>query len=703
MNILIVANGMDIGGAETHITELCRVLVLMSHEVTVLSPYGVYTECLRACGVRCIALPAYQKTVASFFSVCRTVSYVCKQIKPDVVHSHARPMALACALVCHMLGLPHVTTAHLPFDRKSLREYMTVWGDATLSVSADITRHLLRVYGVDRQQIFETVNGIDTSRFRAKGGCAPYLTHVSRLDRDRAKTAELLLSCAEAIFDSGVCDRIVIVGDGSERARLTRRAEQINKKLGKPFVFMAGKQSDILPFLRDRPVFVGVSRAALEAMACECSVILSGNEGYIGCVRKDTLSLQYKENFCARSGEKASAASLLRDVRRAFALSSDERMRLGRSMRTFVLQHYGTEKMACDALRAYRFAIHRQSRGHTTILCGYFGQGNAGDEIVLRSLADRYRKNGVYSIAVIGGKNSRLRVEDCYVKRIGKYNLPSFLRHIKQGDCFALAGGNLLQNQTGNLSLAYYLALSYLARVKGARVQILRGGIGDLDGKLAKRACAHIVQGCDTVTMRTPKDIRAAMTLTEGRSPIRHECDASLLSPLCRFEKPTKRARVHVAVALRVPRTHQEKKETVVLLRRLTASSGKTPRFLPFHQGEDEEYARMLREKVGVGDITRWRNATDIARIMRESDFCITSRLHAVYAALLCGIPCYALDYDRKMRAHINYMMQCARAVGCPSPVMLISADSLYLKSLPKLGRGDYARLCAAMVTGEGL
>ena len=694
---------MDIGGAETHITELCRVLIASHHRVTVLSPYGVYTEKLKKYGACCIAMPAYRKSVRSFLAGCKAVYSACRMLRPDVVHSHARPIALQCAIVCHQLGLPHVTTAHLPFARTSIREYMTVWGDATLSVSRDITRHLQKVYGLSASRIFETVNGIDTKIFRASGGCAPLIVHVSRLDRDRSRTAELLLSCAEAVYRDGKCEKIVIVGDGSEYPRLKGRADTINRRLGTSFVCMKGKQSDVPHFLEDRPVFIGVSRAALEAMASECTVILSGNEGYIGLLESEMLPCQYKENFCARSGKRANRASLLADIRRALGMPAETRLNIGRRSRVFVQEYYETARMAKDAERAYHFARARKSRGHTTILCGYFGYGNAGDELVLHSLMEAYRKKGRARIAVIGGKENRRNTADASVKRISKYHILALLLAVRKGDCFVLSGGNLLQNQTGNLSLLYYLAVAYLARCMGARVEIWRGGIGELHGRFANWASGGMLRLCAEITLRTPRDIADARRLIGERHRIRYECDAALLSPLYRFQSKEKKISGKYTVSLRIPKTRLEQRQTVALLRTISNKGEKMPLFLPFHQKEDVPYAKELQLKVGKGDVARWERTEDILNLMQETDFCITSRLHAVYASLLCGIPCYALDYDRKMRAHVSHVKQCARAVACPSPVVLIRAGSQCLPPLPKLSKGDYARLCAAMVTGGGL
>ena len=44
---------------------------------------------------------------------------------------------------------------------------------------------------------------------------------------------------------------------------------------------MTNARTDINKFAVSGKIFIGVSRAALEAMACERPVIVAGNEGYL--------------------------------------------------------------------------------------------------------------------------------------------------------------------------------------------------------------------------------------------------------------------------------------------------------------------------------------------------------------------------------------------------------------------------------------
>lgn len=72
-------------------------------------------------------------------------------------------------------------------------------------------------------------------------------------------------------------------------------------------------------------IFVGVSRAALEAMSAEKPVIVAGNEGYIGIFNNDKLETSQENNFCCRGCEMSSNELLIRDVIRLIQLSDDEK------------------------------------------------------------------------------------------------------------------------------------------------------------------------------------------------------------------------------------------------------------------------------------------------------------------------------------------------------------------------------------------
>lgn len=60
---------------------------------------------------------------------------------------------------------------------------------------------------------------------------------------------------------------------------------------------MTGARTDINELISVATVFVGVSRAALEAMAGGKTVIVAGNEGYIGLFEQNKLQTARENNF----------------------------------------------------------------------------------------------------------------------------------------------------------------------------------------------------------------------------------------------------------------------------------------------------------------------------------------------------------------------------------------------------------------------
>lgn len=68
-------------------------------------------------------------------------------------------------------------------------------------------------------------------------------------------------------------------------------ADSVNQKLGRDVIVLTGARTDINKLIAPCKLFVGVSRAALEAMAADKPVIIAGNEDISDCLTKANLRL----------------------------------------------------------------------------------------------------------------------------------------------------------------------------------------------------------------------------------------------------------------------------------------------------------------------------------------------------------------------------------------------------------------------------
>jgi len=99
LKILMTTMSMDIGGAETHILELCKLLAKRGHNISLVSNGGVYVSDLEEAGVKHIIAPLHRRDIPS---ICRSyfvLKRIIKQERPDIVHAHARIPGFICGMI----------------------------------------------------------------------------------------------------------------------------------------------------------------------------------------------------------------------------------------------------------------------------------------------------------------------------------------------------------------------------------------------------------------------------------------------------------------------------------------------------------------------------------------------------------------------------------------------------------------------------
>lgn len=295
MKILMATMGLDIGGAETHIVELSKELKSRGHQVAVVSNGGVYVPEIEAAGIRHYAAPLNRRSVGSMLQAQRILRQVIAREKPDIVHAHARIPAFLCGRLQKSMGFAFVTSCHGVYQVSGALRLLSNWGERTLAVSEDIRDYLIRQYNVPQEHITLTINGIDTDKFSPALtgetvrrefdlGDGPVIAHVSRLDPETVYTARQLVELAPALCRDYPGLHILIVGGGGAFEPLKAQAEEVNRKLGRQCVILTGPRTDVNQLVAACGLFVGVSRAALEAMAACKPVVLPGPRGTPACL-----------------------------------------------------------------------------------------------------------------------------------------------------------------------------------------------------------------------------------------------------------------------------------------------------------------------------------------------------------------------------------------------------------------------------------
>lgn len=507
--ILMALMSLDIGGAETHVVELSKELRRMGHDVVVVSNGGVYVPELEAAGIRHYAVPMHRRSPMLMLQALFRLQSVIRREKPDVVHAHARIPAFLCGLLQPLMGFPFVTSCHGVFTVTGMLRRMTNWGQRTVAVSEDIRDYLKQEYGVPDSHIQLTINGIDTGRFSPdtcgdpvrtelalEGG--PVVVHVSRLDGVVDTVARQLIELAPRLAESVPGIQIVVAGGGVSLDALRTRAEEINARLGRRCLILTGPRTDINQILACGDLFVGVSRAALEAMAAGLPTLLAGFQGFGGLFSPSLLDLAVNSNFCFRGCSLPTEEGLFDAILQGLSLSPEERNELGLYGRQVILDHYSVRRMTEDCLSAYQQVWNPIQ----VVMSGYYGFNNLGDEAILLSIRRRLSElDPTISLTVLS--NDPEQTARRYgVKAIPRFHLLQVRRALKRCDLLLSGGGSLLQDRTSTRSLVYYLSIIQLAKHFRKPVLLYANGIGPVTKPANRRRVKRVLDQADVITLR---------------------------------------------------------------------------------------------------------------------------------------------------------------------------------------------------------
>ncbi len=661
MKILLLADHMENGGAETHIYELSRFLFQKGHFVTILSHGGKIADSLAKQGIR--TLPYGRDPLITLWRILR-------EYKPDIVHAHTRQSAFFCRLLLAITPFSFVFTAHAHFAPDPIKDALSFFPKHIITVSSDIAKHLVQHFHIAPSHISVIENGVDTESFcpkRDNADCFNIVT-VSRLDPDCSLTASLLCQLAPILSREIPKLCITVVGGGRALGRIQRLAAKANAICGRAVVRAVGQKQNVLPYLQSASLFVGVSRAALEAMSCGVPVILSGNEGYLGLAVGNTLTLAEHGNFCARGHQTPNADCLFQDILEVFSdFSLAKKARL--DGRRQVLLYHTTEHMGEKTLRVYRNALHNHQQGRKSdiLLCGYYGYGNLGDELSLAAIFShltarasqiKQKKQAAFPsgsppdlhLSVLVPRGKRYAGLDC----TDRFDPRAVIQAIRDTGVLVLGGGSLLQNKTSNRSLLYYLALLEIAYLLGIPTMLYGSGIGPIYGKMQQALCRHALQNVDRISVRDKASL-AFLRKLDIRENVCLSADPVLFSHTVSMKsKGYLLAFVRQEEVWRFEAFFQSESRPILL-----AAMDKNKDLSAVRR-----LANKLRKQENRVGIYHGTSAKEILRLIGGAALVVSSRLHALILAFCMGVPFVGLSEDPKITAFSKEAYR-----GCPLPV----------------------------------
>ena len=668
IKILVAIMSMEIGGAETHVLELCKALQKKGLTVYVASNGGAYEPELTECGVVHYRVPLHNKQPFNIISAYRALKKIIVENDIRLVHAHARIPAFLCGFLQRKLNFRFVTTAHWVFDTSFPYNLLSNWGEKSLAVSEDIKDYLVKHYHMPKDDIYVTINGVDTDKFSpcaasSEDGCS--IMSISRLDRDRSLAAHLLIEAAPMLLKSFADAAIYIVGGGDDFDNVSAKAKAANAKLGKEVIRMTGPQVDVHKWLAKCDVFVGASRAVLEAMSMGLPVVASGNEGYMGLIDQGNLPMAIATNFCYRGCGEATAEKLITDLTTILKMPAAERAAMGKFGREFVLANYSVDRMADDAIELYETVLATTLpvpvRKTDVMISGYYGYNNSGDDMLLKSIVQDLRtRRADLSITVLSMRPQETRAQ-FGVNAIYRFNFFAIWRLLHHTKLLLTGGGSVIQDLTSTHSLIYYLWIIRSANKLGVKNMLYANGIGPIRNTSNIERMRKTLSTVELITLREEASLALLENLKISGPKIIVTADPAFSLPAPDLQQATAELdtlgiapKQFFCISLRSWRYNPPGFEQHIahFADYVAQKYNLTVLFTPMRPSEDIEISKKTMSLMTSPALllANPRNMDNIRGIVSLSAFTLAMRLHTLIYAINQGIPIIGLVYDPKVK-----------------------------------------------------
>jgi polysaccharide pyruvyl transferase CsaB len=281
------------------------------------------------------------------------------------------------------------------------------------------------------------------------------------------------------------------------------------------------------------------------------------------------------------------------------------------------------------------------------IICGYYGQGNGGDEALLVTLLQMLPASVT---PVVLSANPALTQERYGVEACPARAWLAIWHQLRRADLFIWGGGSLMQDATSWTNPLYYGGLMILAQGLGLKTVAWGQGIGPLKRPLTRWLTHWVLEHCSAVSVR---DQASAVLLKQWHIPALLAPDPVWALQEKRAEIPTPLPENSVAVNLRRhPSLTPERLQCLgEALRDFQATTQAHICLVPFQKSQDWAVTEVLASHLpGNYQIVYREDPRELKALFEGVRLTIGMRLHSLIMAAAMGSPCFALSYDPKVK-----------------------------------------------------
>ncbi len=279
------------------------------------------------------------------------------------------------------------------------------------------------------------------------------------------------------------------------------------------------------------------------------------------------------------------------------------------------------------------------------VLCGYYGEGNGGDEALLVSMLEMLPANVK---PLVLSANPQQTTANYGVKAVDRKSLQVFSA-LRSSQALILGGGSLIQDATSIRNSIYYGGIMGLAQQLGLSTIAIGQGIGPLNQQITRWIAERAFGGCAALTVR---DAASAFILQNWSISCMMAPDpvwnlaATPVPELADLPSP------RIAITLR---SHPQL--TPDRLSRLTQALVEVQKatnsfilIVPFQPRTDLAISQQIQAQLpDVSQIVTMDDPKKLKGVFQGVQLAIGMRFHSLIMAAAEGCRCFALSYDPKV------------------------------------------------------
>lgn len=265
------------------------------------------------------------------------------------------------------------------------------------------------------------------------------------------------------------------------------------------------------------------------------------------------------------------------------------------------------------------------------VIAGYYGFGNAGDELILRAMVERFRLQDPASPLVVLSADPAKTAAAFNVMAVNRWNPFAWMGVMFKAKLFVLGGGGLLQEATGSLNHLYYLSLVIAAKFLGAKTETVGLGIDPVRGVFNRWLTGRVFNyWLDRIQVRDKASMRVLRAAGVDRTI---DVQPDLVTDLPIVSSKSDASRIAFALAPWRGRTGWDQ-DLALFCQELIQKLNAPIDLIPFFPEQDTPLAEKVIAQVrGELGLRVWGKPEDLLSWIPEYGMVIGMRFHALVLA----------------------------------------------------------------------